>query len=81
MISYSFFITNSSFLTSLCVHVARPLLCWVLLGEGVTRNDSINKHDLVDTHTEKLLPESNLANFMDGINFWDQKMCFGARSE
>lgn len=38
----------------MCVHVARPLLCWFCFraGQGgggdVERNDNINVHDLVD---------------------------------
>lgn len=69
----------------MCVHVARPLLCWFCFragqggGEDVERNDNINEHDLVDNMgktLKKSFPESNLASFMDGVNFWEE-MCFG----
>lgn len=81
MLSYSFFLTNSSFLTSPCVSMLQGHyavgFCW---GKALREMTAlINVISLA--HTEKLLCESNLANFMDGINFWDQQMCFGARSE
>lgn len=50
------------------------------------RNDSVNDYDLIDT-TGRTLKNcsnkvgSNLANFMDSINFWDQEKCFGAGSD